>query len=74
MPATRYGLESGLSLICPLDNTGQEQEELESYVLTDIVAAIGGYLGIFIGVSCLSFYDFLCQFVATIHATMKKNY
>ena len=50
------------------------QQELESYELTDMVAATGGYLGLFIGLSCLSLYDLLCQFAGTLHAAMKKNY
>ena len=47
---------------------------MESYELTDMVAAIGGYLGLFIGLSCLSFYDLVCQFVGAIYAAMKKKY
>ena len=43
-------------------------------MLTDIVAAIGGYLGLFIGLSCLSLYDLLCQFVGTIYVTMTYDF
>ena len=47
---------------------------MESYDLADMVAAIGGYLGLFIGLSCLSFYDLLCQFVGTIYDATKKRF
>ena len=43
------------------------QQELETYALTDLVPAIGGYLGLFIGFSCLGFFDFLCQFFGIIY-------
>ena len=37
------------------------QQELVSFGFTDMVANIGGYLGLFIGLSCLAFIDYLCQ-------------
>ena len=37
------------------------QQELVSFGFTDMVANIGGYLGLFIGLSCFAFIDYLCQ-------------
>ena len=42
------------------------QQELVSYGLTDTVANIGGYLGLFIGLSCFAFIDQLCQLAARL--------
>ena len=50
------------------------QQELETYALTDLVPAIGGYLGLFIGFSCLGFFDFLCQFFGIIYNECTKWY
>ena len=49
------------------------QQELESYDLGDMVPAIGGYLGLFIGFSCLGFFDFVCQSVGTMYIAIKSN-
>ena len=69
------------------------QQELVSYGLTDMVANIGGYLGLFsfffliclftggylglfIGLSCFAFIDNLCQFAARLFNVMnyKKHW
>ena len=52
------------------------QQELVSYGLTDMVANIGGYLGLFIGLSCFAFIDHLCQFAARLFnaASYKKHW
>ena len=46
---------------------------MESYDLGDMVPAIGGYLGLFIGFSCLGFFDFVRQSVGTFYIAMKQT-
>ena len=48
------------------------QQELETYALTDLVPAIGGYLGLFIGFSCLGFFDFVRNTIGTIYIAMNQ--
>ena len=46
----------------------------EVYILDDIglLGSLGGSLGLFIGFSCLGFFDFLCQFFGIIYNECTK--
>ena len=50
------------------------QQELETYQLTDLVPAIGGYLGLFIGFSCIGFFDLLCNIFGIVCNEFNKWY